>query len=65
MNKEEQILRLKLIEAIDVIFESTEMENFDCWYGEKQVERMADAALAVLMSTKEAQDYLKKEGVMQ
>lgn len=63
ISKQEQEVRKELIDAIDKVFELPVLEDFNCWYGKNQVERMADAALAVLMATKEAQELMKDEGV--
>jgi len=62
ISKQEQDVRKELIDAIDKVFELPVLQDF-CWYGKNQVERMADAALAVLMATKEAQELMKDEGV--
>lgn len=48
---------------MDEIFDHPSVEDLKCWHGENIAERMADAALSVLMAQKEVQDFMKKEGV--
>lgn len=52
-------VRQKLIKAIDTILGDAEMEKLNCWYGEHHAEYMAEAALAVLLATEEAQEFMK------
>lgn len=63
VSKKEQEIRKELMDAIDKAFQTPALEDFGCWYGKNHLERMADAALAVLMATKEAQELMKDEGV--
>jgi len=60
MNTLETKIRLLLIENIDEVLNNPILGDFDCYFGENQSERMADAALSVLLATKEAQDLIKR-----
>ena len=62
MTRQETKIRSLLVEAIDQAFNDVAFDNLRTWYGENHVERMADAALAVLMATVEAQDYMRDNG---
>ena len=63
MNTVETKIRLLLIEKIDEAFMDSIFDEFNCYYAENQSERMADAALSVLLATKEVQDLIRKEGI--
>lgn len=58
----EDLLRQKLVTAIDSIWEDEEFtDNFDPWLGSDTVHWAAEAALAVIM----AQSNIQSEGVEQ
>lgn len=63
ITRQENEIRQRLIEAIDKFFDDPKLEDFGCWYGPNQIERMADAALSVLMATKEAQKTMKEDNL--
>ena len=60
MTRQETKIRSLLVGAIDQAFNDGAFDELRTWYGENHVERMADAALAVLMATVEAQDYMRE-----